>query len=77
MAENDARTVQSETWYECGMSAVVAENYGEGRIQFFLINYKGERLPFTNIKRLDEEGSVVTKDEAMAHLEAVKKSLVQ
>jgi hypothetical protein len=71
----DPDKVVRETWYELGGSAVVAERYEDGGTLFFLHNYKGDRLPFSNIKRLDEEGSVVTKEEAMSHLQKVRKSI--
>jgi hypothetical protein len=64
----DPDKVVRETWYELGRSAVVSERYEDGGTLFFLHNYKGDRLPFTNIKRLNEEGSVITKEEAMEHL---------
>ena len=66
----DPDKVVRETWYELGLSAVVAERYEDGGTLFFLHNYRGDRVPFTNIKRLDEEGSVITKEEAVKHLEA-------
>lgn len=71
----DPERVVRETWYELGGSAVVAETYADGGVLFFLHNYKGDRLPFSNIKRLDEEGSVITKEDALKHLEKTRAEL--
>jgi hypothetical protein len=73
----DPDKVVRETWYELGLSAVVSERYEDGGTLFFLHNYKGDRLPFTNIKRLNEEGSVITKEEAVKHLEATREIIRQ
>lgn len=68
----DPTKVVRETWYEYFGSAVVAERYEDGGTLFFIVNWDGTRRPFSNIKSLDEEGSVVTREEAMEHLAATK-----
>jgi len=73
----DPEKVVRETWYELGRSAVVAETYEDGGTLFFLHNYKGDRVPFTSIKRLDEEGSVITKEEAVEHLKKSRAELAK
>jgi hypothetical protein len=73
----DPGKVVDEQWFELGLSAVVAETYEDGGTLFFLHNYRGDRVPFTNIKRLDEEGSVITKEEAVKHLEATREIIRQ
>jgi len=68
----DPSKVVKETWYEYSYSAVVAEQYEDGGVQFFIVNWDGNRKPFSNIKSLNEEGTVVAKAEAMKHLEETK-----
>jgi len=70
---SDPRKVIGETWYECLSAAIVAEEYEGGGMQFFVITWDGERKPFTNVRSLNEEGSVITKDEAIALLEETRK----
>jgi len=73
----DRRKVVDETWYEYLSMVVVAEEYEGGGVLFFLVTLNNERKPFTNIKSLNEEGSVVTKEEAMAMLENLKRVVEQ
>lgn len=68
----EPRNVVDEVWYEYFGSAVVEEGYADGGVQFFIVNWDGTRRPFSNIKSLNEEGSVVSKEEAMEHLALTK-----
>jgi hypothetical protein len=68
----DPGQVVRETWYEYSYSAVVSERYADGGVLFFIHTWDGDRRPFSNIKSLNEEGVVVTKEEAMQHLERTK-----
>jgi hypothetical protein len=68
----DPDKVVRETWYEYSYSAVVSERYSDGGVLFFIHTWDGDRQPFSNIKSLNEEGVVVTKEEAMQHLKRTK-----
>jgi len=71
--QQNGREVVGTTWYDIGDAAVVAERYSSGGVLFFRISAYGERVPYSNIKSLDEEGVVVTEEEAMRRLAEAKK----
>lgn len=69
------KNVVKEKWYELGLCCVVREQYDDDTWMYFSVQHDGKRAPFSAGRSLDEEGVVVTKEQAMQHLEDVGKSL--
>lgn len=69
------KKVINETWYELGSCCVVMEQYDDDTWMYFSVQHDGKRAPFSAGRSLDEEGVVVTKEQAMKHLEEVGESL--
>ena len=69
------RSVSDRTWYVVLGAVVVAEAHEGGGVQFFTEDWTGRRRFFTDIKRLDEEGEVVSEEEARARLAGVRAAI--
>lgn len=75
--DEDSAGSVSEQWFVYGNAVVQLEQFEPGRFRMFLYGMKPDRVPFSNMKGLEEDGTLVTKDEAMRHLRAVRQKLAQ
>jgi hypothetical protein len=69
------RSVTDRTWYVLLGAVVVAEAYEGGGVQFFTEDWTGQRRFFTDMRRLDEEGEVVSEEEARARLAGIRSAI--
>lgn len=59
----DDKQVVGYRYYERDDTPILMEQYAGGTSGFFVIGDGGNRIPFTNFVSLQNEGSVLTKDE--------------